>query len=130
MNNFQVSRSLKSPCPKPLRWYPQATCLASADALTPALRELGLALPQIKTYHCCSQLRNVLVTTEAAVIKNQLTSIQLVLIPEEPEETGSSSHFPPQAGSFFRPSQMDMHFPLECILNRDGHFPVFFSRYF
>jgi len=72
----------------------------------------------------------VLVTTEAAVIKNQLTSIQLILIPEEPEETGSSSHFPPQAGSFFRPSQMDMYFPLEYILNRDGHIPVFFSRYF
>lgn len=83
-------------------------------------------LPQIKIYLCCSQLRNVLVTTEAAVIKHQLTSIQLVLIPEE---TGSSSLFP-QAGSFFRPSQMDMHFPLEHTPNQDDHIPVFFSRYF
>ena len=68
----------------------------------------------------------MLVTTEAAVIKNQLTSIQLILIPEEPEETGSSSHFPPQAGSFFRPSQMDMHFPLERTPNQDDHIAVFF----
>lgn len=68
----------------------------------------------------------MLVTTEAAVIKHQPTSIHLVLIPEE---TGSSS-FLLQAGSFFRPSQMDMHFPLERTPNQDDHIAVFFSRYF